>query len=526
MKREPPSARRREAIVESDPSVVESWPTNVKMSSSYTRNDAMDTLQRQFVFSDRKELFPASWSWLRCNEQYIAFHPSLPVLEVYEENTGVHIGFMVGWPVSPDGQRRVNRIVMSSYESEDALHGDLYKYSGSWACMLYAEGEWRLYGDPFHSIPIVYHTNLNCISSSTGPIPSEYRSPHRSLGEGLNIPEDDNWYPFGLTPYHECRRLLPNHYLRLSTNEVVRHWPLPDTFRNSGKNKARSTLVDRLRKNIRAFVGDDRPYLHLTAGRDSRMLLACSKEVKDQFMCHTIRMPDERARIDCQVAEYITKNFDLEHKVQWRRSPLEADLEAWLKRTGHCVAGRTWRNVTTLKQLDASRPRLLGIGGEIGRAYYRPAADDSEGQLDCEKIVSLLHLPAIPEICQAAERWLDETPPGLDTWQLLDLLYIEQRIGCWASVTPLGHASSAYAVFPFCDRQIVEALVSLEESVKRSEAWITEIIERTWPDLLKVPFDRYVGWSRIKKSIQSRMSGDYIKRGCGLVYQNVRDLIR
>lgn len=324
--------------------------------------------KRQFIISDNEEVLPQGWVRLRCGRWRFSFHSSLPMSEVYEKSAGVHAGFMLGYPVSPGGQLVESRIMLPTRESDKVLHHDLYRYSGSWACILRAEGDWRLYGDPLHSVPIVYHTDLNIVASSTGLIPDQYRSKDQALVEALNIPKEDNWYPFGLTPYHECQRLLPNHYLRLSTTEAVRHWPCSGTFENQDEDKSKSTLIENLSRNISAFARNGRPYLSLTAGRDSRVLLACSRDVKDSITSHTIQIPDEGARVDFQVAQYISSKYGLEHEGQLRRSPSEADLEKWLDRTGYCAAGATWRIVTTLKRLDASRVRFEGIGGEIGRA--------------------------------------------------------------------------------------------------------------------------------------------------------------
>lgn len=473
--------------------------------------------------SDDEDLLPAAWPHIGCGKWYMASHPSLPALKICEERTGIFVGYMVGWPVSPEGRVMQKHIVLPTGESETTLHDELYRYAGSWACMIHVEGEWRLYGDPFHSIPIVYHTDLHVIASSTGLIPGEERSKHEALVDALDIPNQDNWYPFGLTPYHECRRLLPNHYLKIDTKQVVRHWPHSDTFGHYSGSDIRSTVIKKLSKNIRAFVENGVPYLSLTAGRDSRVLLACSREVKDQISCHTIRIPDEGARIDFQVAGYIAKTFDLERKGQHFVKPDPDDLEQWLARTGRCVAGRTWHNVTTLRQLHAGRARFEGIGGEIGRAYCHRSTDDRETRFTPTELVKRLNLPVTEELCKAARNWLADAP-DLDAFRLLDLLYIEQRIGCWGSVTSLGHADSAQTMFPFCDREIVHALVSLDEEDKRSEEWMTDIIRATWPELLHIPFDQYVGWARVKNGIQARLKLAYIRSLPNRAYRKLKHI--
>lgn len=479
--------------------------------------------KRSFVASRIYTLLPSSWHHNTCDEWYFASHPALPDLEIREAHTGTLVGCMVGWPVSPEGKVMQEHVVLPTGGSETTLHDELYRYAGSWACMIRVGGEWRMYGDPFHSLPMVYHTDVNVIASSTGLIPGERRSKHQALVDALDIPKQDHWYPFGLTPYHECRRLLPNHYLKIDTKQVVRHWPDPATFRSCGRDDIRSTVAESLSKNIRAFAENGEPYLSLTAGRDSRVLLACSRELKDRITCHTIRIPDEGARIDFQVSRYMTSKFGLDHVVQSFQPPDQDDLKQWMSRTGHCAAGRTWRNVTTLKQLDASRIRFEGIGGGVGRAHHRQPTDTDTTALRSWEIIERLRLPVVNEMGKSAEEWLNQVPSGINTFHLLDLLHIEQRIGCWGSVTPLGHADSAQTIFPFCDREIVHALVSLDEEEKRSEEWMADIIRTTWPELLSIPFDQYVGWGRIKNGIQIRLKPAYIRSLPLRVYRKLTD---
>jgi hypothetical protein len=268
-------------------------------------------LKRQFILSEDESALPPQWPSVSADTWYLSCHTSIPISEIHESDAGGLIGFMLGWPVSPQGHLIKDQVTFPAFESANALQDQLYRYSGSWACMVRIGDEWRVYGDPFHSIPLVYSSDMRFISSSTGLIPKVYREQSRSVAEDLNIPEEDNWYPFGLTPYEQCNRLLPNHYLNLSKKKVVRHWPMSHTFGCYEQMEATSTIINRLQRDTSAFVSDGYPYLSLTAGRDSRVLLACSREVKSSITCHTIAIPDEGARIDLQVARYITRELDI-----------------------------------------------------------------------------------------------------------------------------------------------------------------------------------------------------------------------
>jgi len=256
------------------------------------------------------------------------------------------------------------------------------------------------------------------------------------------------------------------------------------------------------------------------------LLLACAREYKNRISCHTICKPRGGPSVDYQVARYIARTYDLEHEGQHFTEPTKEDLERWLVRTGFCVAGASWRNVTTVKELDESRARLTGIGGEIGRAYYR-STGENDGQLSPTVLMSQLKIPTTQTLWSAAEEWLADAP-ALDPLRLLDLLYVEQRVGCWASPATAGHTDSAHMTSPFCDREIVRALIALGEEKKRSEEWMEDIIRKAWPQLLDIPFDQYAGWPgpqwpRVRDGIQSRLRFGYLRSLYRRIYQKIWD---
>lgn len=127
--------------------------------------------------------------------------------------------------------------------------------------------------------------------------------PNISLAGLLNIPNVDAYYPFGITPHLDVKRLLPNHFLELGNFIEYRHWPKEEELSTRTSNNTKSTVAkigQKLKSNISAVLTQYPAYMSLTAGRDSRMLLAAAKDMTEEIEFFTMRIPDENAMLDCR----------------------------------------------------------------------------------------------------------------------------------------------------------------------------------------------------------------------------------
>ena len=104
-----------------------------------------------------------------------------------------------------------------------------------------------------------------------------------------------------------------------------------------------------------------------------------------------------------------------------------------------------------------------------------------------ERLAQRCGAPLIPEVRTALQAWLDSLPPISSFFTILHLFYIEQRLGCWAGVTPYGEAQSTFDVFPYSHRRIIELMLSLPVNYKRERRFWKDVVEREWPDLLLFP---------------------------------------
>jgi len=300
-----------------------------------------------------------------------------------------------------------------------------------------------------------------------------------------------------LTPDLRVCRLIPNHFLDLTTFQCVRYWPAPATSAVFGSVREPagvvSALATRLRENVEILARSGPLHLSLTAGRDSRMVLAASRRFMSQIECYTFRLAG--AQLDLRIARVIARRFRFRHYAVAWVEPSAQDQQEWQERTGRCVGGSAWHLASTLKQLQGSAIRTSGLCGEVGRSYYWRVADLERRSLSPEEVVSRLHLPATTRLHAQAEAWLVKLPLN-EVPHVLDLLYMEQRLGCWAGPKQYGQPGIR-SVPPLCDRRLFELMLSLPCEYRFAQRLAPDLIAHLWPELLRVPFNRDTGLRRV-----------------------------
>jgi hypothetical protein len=477
-------------------------------------------LVRQFIVSPVNGFMPPAWPTREKAGLYLAAHPSLPVLDALTED-GAHIGYLLGWPITPEGTVAHDSITLPVRKDElmtltpnGETRGEecLYALAGRWVFALIADEACRLYLDPCGSQAAVYSPLLQIASATTALIP---RTPDTGdddeLVQLMDIPNKDRWFPFGLTPRRSCRRLLPNHYLDLKQWTTHRHWPTGNLPANPNTSDAANVVAAAVKKLIRATVADRPVQCSLTAGQDTRMFLACARDELDRVLFHTREDYSWSSERDVYVAKHLARRFGLKYQLVERVVTPEADLAAWLDRTGRCVSGNAWRSATMIDSFQRESFTLTGIAGGIARAYYWRDGDTPDTEVTVPLIIGRTKLPLNNSILHAGERWLAELPFS-DALLTFDLFVLEQRVACYSSPSRYGYTSPAVMMYPLAHRASIEAMLRLPSDYKRQEKLHKDIIAREWPDLLSVPLNEDIGWRRIRNQTRRLFSTDSIKR--------------
>jgi hypothetical protein len=200
--------------------------------------------------------------------------------------------------------------------------------------------------------------------------------------------------------------------------------------------------------------------------------------------------------MDTVTAERLAKVTGMRHEV--RPNAFDADVSArWFHDVGGIVGGQSMRNAAGKELLPDDRAQIKGMGGELGRAiYYKTETPRIDTGAD---LVSVLYLPAHPDLAAAAQAWADSLDPA-DDFDLLDALYTDNRLGAWSA--PQRHADTRTLMvsFPLNYASSVAAMRSLPVEIKRKREMSPLVVRRLWPELLDVPINKELPIAQAKST--------------------------
>lgn len=466
-------------------------------------------LTNQFILAYELSHIPQGWVVYEHGGWQLAAHPSLSVLTLHSKD-GAMCGWVLGVVISQDGSVVQRSLVLQG--STDAELGQvLAALRGRFALIVLERERQRIYPDAAASLSLVFGQGQGPAAATPSLFDLRQFPRDVPLIEGLGMPGSGKWYPFGLTPRQGVQRLLPNHFLDLQSWQQKRFWPTAVLeVRDSTISDLIKPIGERMRSTIAAVA--DRWYFHLplTAGQDSRVLLAAARDVIARGRCFV--MSTGRTDMDAAMARRVAHQAGVELDVLPTVSGSQQDLDRWLYLTGESVAGRIARDYVTLKRLSPSWALLPGTGGEVGRGFYW-REDDFYGEsahpepLTPETVIRRIKLPVVEPLVSRAAAWLASLA-GQSRLAVLDLLYIEQRLGCWAGPQQYGvDPFVACHLSPFTDRVVFEAMLGLPVFYRREARLARDLCQLMWPQLADLPFNEWPGFrgwaARLRRQLHS-----------------------
>ncbi len=293
----------------------------------------------------------------------------------------------------------------------------------------------------------------------------------RSISPGLEPPQARlEWngpletVPPPLSGVEGISRLLPSQALNVVTGAVERR-PLV-----VGAPRAYDESLDEIEEIVRSAVraaGDGGSvWLPLTAGGDSRLILAACVAERVPVVTYTMRS----SRIDewdLRLPPRIAAAAGVEHRLI-EPEPFNADVAAaFAEHTDGLTVDMDSEFVPRGQWERVPRDAIV-LGGnvwEVGRCYYHS------------------HQPDVPD------EWLSwPTEPSVD-WR--DRLYIEQRIGGWLASFEEGVDFTEHTrVHVANSRRLVSLLLGLPEHLRRDGIHQRELTRRMAPRLAAFPVNR------------------------------------
>lgn len=430
-------------------------------------------------------------------------HPKYHVVRVSAR--GQDVGFLIGYPVHIDETCVLTSELALDCElgADQIAKAVLDCLSGSFLLFVAVGGMEYIYPDAAASIGLVYEYASETAASSVHAILGEnYHSRmDRSLISAFGA-DVDGWFTAGLTAHSGINRLLPNHRLCLTDRVIDRFWPAALPRYQANPDDLLQEMADEIDRVITALVRSGPTAQGLTGGNESRALLACNRTSRANVQFVTAAVPG--AELDIHLAKRLVKVTGIQHRILPCVKATDNEIEAWRRGAGHAQSGMNALYYPTIAPLDGHY-LVGGVAGEVGRGFFWPKDLSPETRIDARFLVTQMKLPEHPVLLDQILAWLDELPEGMDPYQILDLAYLELRVGPWA----FGQGSSGDGtkdVGPLISRRQFTRMVSMTPGFRLNPGFLPALAKLADPATLSVPINKYGdlrdAWNFVMKAIR------------------------
>lgn len=437
----------------------------------------------QFVVAKKPYSLPTTWLWRDLGQFQLAAADDLPVVELANEQNST-IAVLLGWPIDTISQRVLTGIIRLTASQSNAFEHWLLTLAGRWLAVHLDTGQ--VYSDAMSSQSAIFHADQRIVCSSAALLPADLQLMNETMYQVMNVAQSEKFYPFGVLPQSAVRRLLPSHKFSLKTAKVSRYWwPAPEQWQ--GPEHAADIISAQVRGTISACVRSYPVRQGLSAGFETRLMLACSKAYHRQIKFWTRAETKRGSQLDQRTAEALSTQFGLNYElISTARRPSDT-IEQWLHRTGHCIGGGALHNRHLIDSIEQVYIALTGIGGETCRAFYWPSRQ-LPGKLNVELLLRLAGLPALDDFITAGRLYLQDIS-HLPVHVQLGLFYLENRVAAYASPHKYGNQHGIIFIYPLNQHDTVNQMLICPQDLQLSSALHRQVIQQNWPQIEQLPYN-------------------------------------
>ena len=431
----------------------------------------------------------------------------------------VLLGFIID-PYQPEATNQEITDRLANCTTKTDFFKSLEVFTGKYA-VFYSSKECEILMTDFFSERQLYHwknKEYYYISSSdklildTVGLAAKISSEKESLiTSALFLNINEHWLLSEEDWDERIKKLIPNHYLDLQQNNTKR---LPIFVSNQLDEKevldAFKTYLQNVMKAITLRYTSI--YFPITAGYDSRLLLAASIQWKAKMNYYIFNSGKTYVLRDVKIAKRIARKFQLPFK-----EIIVPEMSASFKKeyATHFIVPRflsKTRNIAWFKNhITEPTINISGGGGNLKGVY------NEEKFTSIQAICKEIEYDKLPIHKKALEKWLLKAKPYAEKYNipLNDLFFQELRMGKWAS--KMYHEADITSVdyySPLNSRHIMYmAFLNIPDTRRHmpSSILFKTLMEDMLPGTTKIPFNpktwrdyvkSMIPYDRIKKQVR------------------------
>jgi hypothetical protein len=300
-------------------------------------------------------------------------------------------------------------------------------------------------------------------------------------------------WPASSSPYEEVSHLLPNHMLDLETGHCSRYWPDGD-LRALPLDEAVERVSSMLSALVECAAARFDVVISLTAGLDSRLVLAASKSIAHKISYLTVRQIDKpEDHADVTVPSVLLARLGLKHDIV-KSSWLINDefMRAFMKGVALPHYIYLPDAYAIFEHFSQKKVAITGGVSEIGRWSFRKQIPRERRKgVTPEDLAKVQKVPGNKFAVECFAAWLAGLHERFNV-DPLDLFEWEQGHGVWLANCQLEFDIAWKDILtPFNCRDLLIAMLSVPEEFRMGpiHPLHQRMISRLWPDVLNAPIN-------------------------------------
>lgn len=454
----------------------------------------------QFVLGPKQHLVTHGWKASEvAGGLALSSHPDLSVLTATRGSVTLTL---LGYLLDPDAPRDGDAEIVGRIAATVAAGGDLFEALaplGGRYLLIVDDGEPKVVGDANGTMQLFHATAGGETWCAAQPdLLAELHGFDEDPEATLYIRQfmagsSEYSFPLSVSPYAEVRRLLPNHSLHLRSGTTHRYWPNePRVQRSVAEVKGR--VAARLSGLIAAAANRFELTLGVSAGLDSRLMLAASHSVKDRIVYYSgvdkVRGPRHP---DVKIPRRMLADLGLEHHmIAVKTEASRGFSEVFRASVPYAHQQRIPGLESQFEYYQLNRVAAIGNVSENARARYQSALAGVPDEAVTARALALRRgLDHLNLYVESLQRHLD----GLgDThgYDPLDLLFWEHGSGAWFSHNVSEFVIAWQDVFlPYNCRTLLVDMLSTPQEARtgRAAELYIAVAGELWPEVLAYPIN-------------------------------------
>ena len=445
-----------------------------------------------------------SWKRIKINSSlHLNVHPNLNTYQaVYENKSITLLGFILD-PNNPQASDSdIINGLLHKLSNCDTFCEHTYDFGGRWILLL-NDGKDTLLLHDASGLRQVFYTDMCYIKDLWCASQPGIIAQLLSLKMDTDAVDFINSYevrkntefrfPCDSSPYKEIKHLLPNHYLNLTTGLCKRYWPnkpLHNLALEDGLEKSSEILKALMKSASNRFD----LALGLTAGLDSRLVLAASKDISNKLSYSIVRqidMPEDCP--DITIPSTLLSKLGLKQDVVKSSFIIHDEFINIFKKNvtlPHYIYAPDAYAI--LEYYFLNKVAVTGSVSEITRWPFRSQMPRSRWKKVTAYDLSLVQNMRKNQFAiKHFESWLSRLGEIYNV-NVLDLFEWEQGHGVWLPMCQLEFDIAWKDIFtPFNCRNLLISMLSIEEKYRRPPKYILyeKLIFKLWPEVLSVPIN-------------------------------------